>query len=107
MPDVQKGSIDDLIGHINSRNNDTPAPIVVPEQKEEVAAPVRQIPKYCLTCNFWHPADDSTECRRKSPTRNLQCEACWPHTNALMACGEWEVAPEDLLAIRKEKYGSH
>jgi hypothetical protein len=100
-------SIDDLIGQINSRGND-PVPIVVPPEQTEVQVPaVKQIPKYCLTCMYWHPSDESQECRRKSPTRNLQCEACWPHTNALMACGEWEPAPEDLLAIRKDKYGSH
>ena len=98
-------SIDEMIAGINSRN-DAPGPvIVIPEQKAEVAVvKPKETPKFCVTCNYWHPNDDARECRRKSPTRDLQCNACWPHTNALMGCGEWEAADEITIARRKEQY---
>lgn len=59
--------------------------------------------KYCINCIWWYPQGTFVgQCRRKSPTRDLECKACWPLTAPNMGCGDWEVAEPVDVAKRKK-----
>jgi len=61
----------------------------------------RELPQYCVLCRFWGLLNG--ECKRRAPTRDLECRPCWPMTSPLDCCGEWEPATPVEIATRKAK----
>lgn len=61
----------------------------------------RDLPKFCVLCNYWGLVNG--ECKRRAPTRDLECRPCWPLTSPLDKCGEWEPAPQTEIEERKAK----
>lgn len=71
------------------------------DKMEDIKKP--EMPKLCITCNWWHLDGTTQECRRRAPTRNLQCtECCFPPTSPVTWCGEWESATATEIKRRKE-----
>jgi hypothetical protein len=60
-------------------------------------------PTYCVNCRWWVLSESKLgNCRRRSPTRNLDCSAsCWPPIGPLEFCGEHEPASEAEILSRK------
>lgn len=57
--------------------------------------------QYCCSCRFWYLNTGNMLCRRRAPTRDLQCHPQWPSTLPTMTCGEWEVATQIEIDRRK------
>lgn len=63
-----------------------------------------ELPRLCVTCDCWHLDGATQECRRRAPTRNLQCtECCFPPRNPMCWCGEWAMARPYEIKSRKEQ----
>lgn len=60
-------------------------------------------PKYhlCANCRFWYLNTGNMLCRRRAPTRDLQCHPQWPATLPTMWCGEHELADRPEIERRK------
>ena len=59
-------------------------------------------PQYCVSCRFWlFNKTGQMLCRRRAPTRDLMCHPCWPSTNTLDWCGEFEVEQRPEIDRRK------
>lgn len=60
-------------------------------------------PKYrlCANCVAWYFNKKDMQCRRRAPTRDLQCHPQWPNTLPTMYCLEWE--PADRLEVERRK----
>jgi hypothetical protein len=61
------------------------------------------IPVYCVTCKFFFIVNPNLfQCRRRAPTRNLDCSAyCFPPVDLLLSCGEFEAATRYEIVARK------
>jgi hypothetical protein len=68
---------------------------------EPITTTKPESPKVCVTCQHWRLDEAIMECRRRAPTRDLACKACFPITDPLMWCGEWEMCNTVDLQTRK------
>lgn len=69
----------------------------------EEMTPVTPTPAViCANCRFWVINPESTgSCVRRCPTRDLNCNPCWPVTGWKMFCGEHEPAGRIDVEARK------